>query len=395
MDIITIYKRFENESDEELVYRICKDKEQIGSWQSVANVINELTGNDYGESTYRKKFQAFQKMLEANQSKFIDSDAQLKEIEIQKRELERERIKFRDQRRSWNKQNYENTRFDEVMELLEERLDNFSRTDFSVQKDIPISFDSDSMIVCLSDLHIGQTFSSVFGEYNSDIAKDRLEKYLNEIIAIGKLHNVNRVYVTMLGDCVSGALHKTIEVSNKENVIDQLKLSIEYITSFCYELTKYFNVYLTSSSGNHSRLQAKDLAQHSERLDAFIAWDVCRVLENNDNFHSLLHRSIDDGIADLCIDGKSYLCVHGDWDETSKNGYMKLSSMCGFFPEYVLCGHKHFCMMNQETKFIQSGSLASAGDDYTIEKRLTGKASQMICIVNKNGVKACYPVILS
>lgn len=155
MDIITTYKRFENESDEELVYRICKDKEQIGSWQNVANIINELTGNDYGESTYRKKFQAFQKMLKANLSKFVDSDTQIKEIEIQKRELERERIKFRDQRRSWNKQNYENTRFDEVMELLEERLDNFSRADFSVQKDIPISFDTDSMIVCLSDLHIG------------------------------------------------------------------------------------------------------------------------------------------------------------------------------------------------------------------------------------------------
>lgn len=317
------------------------------------------------------------------------------ELDERLRELERLKIKYRDYKRSWNKQNYENTRFDEVMELLEERLDNFSRTNFSVPENIPVSFENDSMIVCLSDLHIGQTFSSTFGEYNSEIAKHRLEKYLNEIITIGGLHNVNRVFVVMLGDGISGNLHKTLEISNKENVIDQLKLSIEYITSFCYELTKHFNVYFASSSGNHSRLQAKDLAQHSERLDAFIAWDVCRVLSENNNFYSLLHRNIDDGIADLNIDGKYYLCVHGDFDETTKNGYMKLSAMCGFFPEYILCGHKHFCMMNQETKFIQSGSLASCGDDYTVEKRLTGKASQMVCIVNNDGVKACYPVILS
>ena len=85
MIVITSYKRFENESDEELILRICDDKEQIGSWQDVANVINELTGNDFGESTYRKKYQAFKKMLNANQSKFVDSDTQLKEIEIQKR----------------------------------------------------------------------------------------------------------------------------------------------------------------------------------------------------------------------------------------------------------------------------------------------------------------------
>ena len=83
MDDITTYKRFENESTDELIYRICKDKEQIGTWQVVANIINELTGDDFGESTYRKKFQAFQKMLDANQSKFVDSDAQLEEIALQ------------------------------------------------------------------------------------------------------------------------------------------------------------------------------------------------------------------------------------------------------------------------------------------------------------------------
>ena len=64
-----------------------------------------------------------------------------------------------------------------------------------------------------------------------------------------------------------------------------------------------------------------------------------------------------------------------------------LSNTIGFFPDYVCCGHKHFCFYSQESKFIQSGSLASSGDDYCIEKRLSGKASQMVCIVDKNGCK--------
>jgi len=37
------------------------------------------------------------------------------------------------------------------------------------------------MIICLSDLHIGATFKNSDGEYNIDIAKSRLEKYLDEI----------------------------------------------------------------------------------------------------------------------------------------------------------------------------------------------------------------------
>ena len=41
------YKRFENESTDELIYRICQDKDKIGTWQDVANIINELTGDDF------------------------------------------------------------------------------------------------------------------------------------------------------------------------------------------------------------------------------------------------------------------------------------------------------------------------------------------------------------
>lgn len=389
------YKRFENESADELIYRICQDKDKIGTWQDVANVINELTGDDFGESTYRKKFQSFQKMLSANQSKFADSESQLREIEDQIRELERMKIQFRDERRSWNKQNYENSRFDEVMNILVERMDNFAKTDFTPHSSPTIDGDK-NMIICLSDLHIGQCFSSYFGEFNSDIAKERLQKYMNEILNIARDNHVKKAYVFMLGDNISNSLHKTIEVSNKENVIDQLKLSIEYISSFCYELTKHFeHVYLASASGNHSRLQAKDLAQHSERLDAFIAWDVCRTLQYVDNFHSLLHRSIDDGIADINIDGKTYLLIHGDYDTPTKTGYLNLSNIVGFFPDYICCGHKHFCFYSQESKFIQSGSLASSGDDYCIEKRLSGKASQMVCVVDKTGVKSVHPIMLS
>ena len=182
---ISTYKRFENESTDELIYRICQDKEKIGTWQDVANIINELTGDDYGESTYRKKYQSFQKMLSANQSKFADSESQLREIEDQIRELERMKIQFRDERRSWNKQNYENSRFDEVMNLLIERMDNFAKTDFTSHS-APLIDGEKNMIVCLSDLHIGQCFSSYFGEFNSDIAKERLQKYMNEILNIAR-----------------------------------------------------------------------------------------------------------------------------------------------------------------------------------------------------------------
>ena len=393
-------KKLENQTEEQYLWKIGQmvDSGKVESWASINDIVNKELGIDEDkkrdESSFRKRYQAAKKFYDGCFSK-METEEYQKKLDEMNRELARNTIKFRDQRRSWNKQNFIDTRFDEVMDIIEERLDKFAKVDFAPHS-VPAVDGEDSMIICLSDLHIGQCFSSYFGEFDSDIAKSRLQKYMNELLKIAKANKVKNAYVCMLGDNISNSLHKTIEVSNKENVIDQLKLSIEYITSFCYELTRHFeNVYLASASGNHSRLQAKDLAQHSERLDAFIAWDVCRTLKNQDNFHSLLHCSIDDGIAMINIENKSYLLIHGDFDSTNKHGYMKLANMVESFPEYVLCGHRHYCSYSQDTKFIQSGSLAGSGDDYCIEKRLKGHASQMVCICDKTGVKGLFPIILS
>lgn len=394
-------KKLENETEEQYLWKIGQlvDSGKIENWASINDIVNkELLGDDETlwrtESAWRKKYQAAKKFYDGCFSK-MESNEYQEQLDAMNRELARNTIKFRDQRRSWNKQNFMDARFDEVMDIIEERLDDFAKIDFAPHPS-PLVKGDNSMIVCLSDLHIGQCFSSYFGEYNSDIAKIRLQKYMDELLEIARLNNVKDAYVCMLGDDISNSLHKTIEVSNKEDVIGQLKLSIEYITSFCYELTKHFeNVYFASVSGNHSRLQAKDLAQHSERLDAFIAWDVCRTLKNQENFHSLLHCSIDDGIAMIDIYNKSYLLIHGDFDVTNKQGYMKLANMIESFPEYILCGHRHFCSYSQDTRFIQSGSLAGSGCDYTVEKRLKGKASQMVCICNKSGIKGVFPIILN
>lgn len=395
MNIISTYKRFENETDEELIYRICNDKDQIGSWQDVADIINELTGNDYGESTYRKKYQAFQKMLSANQSKFADSDAQLQEIQVQKRELERKKIQFRDERNAWQKQNFIDARVEEKLDLLEEELTSQGRVNFDIHDNVNITSDND-MLVILSDFHIGQCFHSIWGEYNSDIAKQRINQLLSEIVAIQKLHNSEKCYVSLQGDMLSGNIHKTIQVTNRENVIDQIKIASELISSFCYELTRIFSVvFLSSVVGNHTRLDRKDEALHDERLDDIVTWGVELTLKHIDNFH-VLNRKLDSGIADMDIRGKTYIAVHGDMDGYNKSGVSNLCMQLGYVPYAITYGHLHTCAVDETNgvKMIRGGSLAGSGDPYTIEKRLSGKPSQMVCICNKNGVACYYPIEL-
>ena len=104
------YKRYENESEDELILRIGQQKDLIGTWEDVAEVLNKLLGYEYKSSKYRKDFQVFQRMLEANQSKFVDTDVQLEEIKIQTRELSKERQKLSDETVEFNRLSREEAR---------------------------------------------------------------------------------------------------------------------------------------------------------------------------------------------------------------------------------------------------------------------------------------------
>lgn len=317
------------------------------------------------------------------------------EIQMQKRELEREKIKFRDERTAWQKQNYIQARVEHKLDTLEYELSKMGNANFNVHNNTQINSDND-LLVMLSDLHIGQTFKSMFGEFNTDIAKDRLNQYLNEIIDLQKLYNSEKCYVSLQGDIISSSIHKSIQVSNRENVIEQVKIASELISSFCYELTKHFSVvFMQDVSGNHSRIDKKDEAIHDERLDELISWSVENTLKHIENFH-VLKRKLDIGISDFDIRGKFYIGVHGDFDNLSDSGIARLCMMIGFMPYAIISGHKHFPAYTEfnGVKMIQSGSLSGSGCDYTIEKRLSGKPSQTVIVCTDKGIKAIHNIEL-
>nr|DAD59599.1 MAG TPA: DNA polymerase II small subunit [Bacteriophage sp.] len=361
-------------------------------------VNKELFGDD--ESQYRDE-SAYRKACKyardfKNAGIFNSDEEYLKELQIQKRELERKKIQFRDERNAWQKQNYTDARVEEKLNKLELELTSLGRINFDKHNNVSIDSDND-MLIILSDLHIGQTFDSIFGKYNTDVAKDRLNQLLKEIISIRKLHNSKKCYVSLQGDLISGNIHKSIQVSNRENVIEQIKIATELISSFCYELSLHFEtVFMSNVSGNHTRMDRKDDAIHDERLDDIISWAIGLSLKHIDNFH-ILHRNIDTGIADIQIRGKSYISVHGDYDGFNKSGVQNLCLALGYLPYAITYGHMHVCSVDETNgvKMIRGGSLAGCGDSYTIEKRLTGKPSQMICICTNKGVKAYYPVELN
>lgn len=390
------YTRYSGESDEQLLLRMFYDKDVSGnSWNDIAEEMNRLTGNSFGESAYRKKVMAFSKMFESNKEKLVGPDA-ASEMDKKLRELERAKIQYRDWHNSWQKQNYTDARVEQKLDHMEDVLNGIARIEFPDTESAYVDSDNDLLCV-LSDLHIGQTFNNSFGRYDTEIAKERLGEYLSQVLKIAERHNAQNLYVALCGDMISGNIHKSIQVTNRENVIDQIKIAAEYISSFIAQAAPSFKyVVVTGVDGNHSRIDRKDDAIHDERLDSLILWAVDILLSNMHNV-SVLYPTIDNGISELEIRGQTYTIVHGDYDKMTDAGIGKLALMIGHFPANIVLGHNHYSETTERNgvQIIRGGSLPGAGDQNTVERRLCGKPSQMCCVCDENGIVCGYPVKLS
>lgn len=390
------YRRLDGESNLELIYRICSEKELIGTWQDVADILNDLLGEDYTESKYRKDYQSFSKILGANRSKFNNDESQLEEIREAERKLEREKIKFRDERSAWQKQNYVAARVEDKMDRLEAAMKEAGRIQFPAHSCTTPNPSGRELLLLLSDLHIGATFSNYWGSYNTEIAKDRMGQLLEKVRSIMSVEDCAGCTVVLLGDCISGSIHRSIQVTNRESVIDQIKIATELVSSFIYELTKVCKyVEFVSVSGNHSRIDKKEDAIHSERMDDLVEWGIVNKLGHIDNFFTSGNK-LDTSVVVLSILGKEYVAVHGDYDSFAKSGVQNLCTMLKIVPEAVLFGHMHTCAFDEVNgiKMVRGGSLAGSGDDFTVERRLSGSPSQMACVCDDTGIVSYHPIIL-
>lgn len=398
-----ILERKEGETEIQYLWRIGKmvDAGKIGSWKDITPTLNKQLREDdeyYDESAYRKKYQAAKKFYDEIFSQQGDEDFKKEQEEIL-REIKKEKIKLRDERTESNRGIRIEARVEDKLDYFEKIIANQGKIDYKplkpAERELIKTKSNNDLIVMLSDLHIGQTFASAWGKYNLEVAKDRMNQYLNKIIEIKDRHNSENCFVTLQGDMISNSIHKTIAITNRENVIEQVISASEIITAFLAELSKIFNnVTVVSVVGNHSRIDKKEDALKDERLDTLIEWYAKSKLENFENIEFI--EPYDNTFNCFVVRNKHYFVVHGDYDKFDMAGVAKLSMMAGYFPYCILFGHRHFPATTEINgiKLVQSGSFPGAGDDHTIELRLSGKPSQTVLVCNEDGIECNYTVEL-
>lgn len=359
-------------------------------------------GSCFSATEVRKRMYGMKAVIDAIEREGEDairSTDRMSELDRKKIELQAERQKFYDQRNAFNKLVRERSRQEELNEILVKSIQegDLPRLDYEFDPYGVVTQSDNDLLVSLNDIHYGATVENYWNTYNSDICREMMCRYLDRIIQIARTHSSQNCIVWANGDEISGNIHKSITVTNKENVIEQIKGVSELIAEFIAELSKHFvTVTFVSVAGNHSRLDPnKDNALVSERLDDLIEWYLAARLQSFENVIIGGGEKVDETMYLIDVRGKTYCGVHGDFDG-SANKIQALQTMARKPLYAVLSGHLHHCKMDdvQGIRTIMAGSFLGM-DGYCVQKRIYGRPEQMVCVCDETGVRCSYNVSLN
>ena len=378
---------------------LMKEEGEINcTWDDICEFINSAYGLTADSSTYRRKFRKYQETTKDYKEQEVeikeDPDFQKTIKEFFKR-VEHERVRLNDERNAYDRKVKYAARDEAIFDLFREEIRRFNpdyksitRRDNGKQK---------SIYVMLSDIHYGICFDNPLGKYNPELAKSRVLEYADEIIRTQEKEKAQHCFISLMGDMVSGAIHQTIRIENKENIISQVINVSELVAEFIYRISQHFSmVFVNNVSGNHSRLD-KDYGDQlrNERLDELVPWYCKTKLEKCQNVY-FSENQYDSTFGDFLIYGKHYICVHGDLDNDLIRNAQRIESYIGQPVYCILAGHMHVSESRMDSIItIRNGCVCGSGDDYTMRKRLFGKPTQTFFIIDETGITSIHPVVLS
>ena len=391
-------KRKENETKLQYFKRITDNRKELdidyAEWSSA--ILGE---ERYGSENSRKMFYMVEKLLkqiDEEQVNNISDNEILKEIEEKTKELEIMKIQYRDMRREYNKYLRDDARWRNILDIVSEGIKNIKTTKQLVRYDniCKTSSNNEAVLIC-SDWHTGAKFNNVFGQYNYEIEKKRVNELLSKTIEYCKTNDVKTLHLELLGDMLSGAIHISSKVEAEEDVISQLMFLMNLLEDFINELSNNIEeVKVYTSIGNHSRIFDFDKNQEGENFERLIPFYLSKRFEGVSNIHIMKENNVDDHITLFEVKGMNIIGVHGDLDKPNKV-VDNMIKMLKVIPEEFHIGHFHsdFEKTEYDIELCVNGSLQGT-DSYAKRIRKTGKPMQKLRIYNDEGCLMEYKIKL-
>lgn len=365
-------------------------------------------GQHFSSDVARRMFYGSRRTLDLVARDRMDSRTNadtINELNEKINEFKREKQKFFDQRREYNKMQAEAGRREHLYERLSEAAENLSQTVGGVFDESLIDTEdsNNEAVLVLSDWHYGMTTHNAFNTYNTDICKERVQNVITKAAKRITQNNCSKLYIVILGDLVHGAIHSSARVASEELTADQLMQVSEILAQAIIYLSKYVNeteVYITY--GNHARtIQSKSDSIHRDNMERLIPWWLeTRILAEEHTVGDLGINVVPESDTEFIlfnVCGHDICASHGDLDGIKASPRM-LSTLFhkkyGKDIEYILLGDKHHREDFEElgVTSMLCGALCGS-DDYANDKRLFSTPSQLLLIFNPDeGLDAEYRI---
>ena len=413
---LNLLRRRDDESVEEYTDRVCKLKQDYRlTWEELKDIINSQTGENRSESYYRK---GYNRKLRMEQSDTIAKDLEVScddslcgEDEPQEEDtlmrIQKERIKLSEYRVQTNADLRRIAREETLIEIAREFADKMSAKkmlevpsdDFDdVERD---PHNRNSAILAISDWHYGIVVENYWNRYDPDIARQRICKLRDEVIARCYSENVGELNIVNLGDLICGRIHLPLRLQSRFDVVTQIMEVSEILCEFITDIAvkcQWLHINYYDCVDNHSRLEPdKNNSLELETLARLTKWymkaRLCRMCEKG--VVSIYDNDYGNDI--VCFDCKGYSIagVHGDKDTPNKV-VEGISLMTHRSFDLILTAHFHHfsCDERTETVVVSNGSLMGT-DEYARKLRLSARPSQnLIIVTDKSVVDSICRIIL-
>lgn len=393
-------KRSTNEDIRDYKIRLAKNKDVYGlSWEDIAVLLNYETGNNYGESAYRKEIVPFLAGMNFQVEKSLgksDSDL-VNEIEEKTRELKKERVKVQTEKLEYNKWIREQSR----MEMFEDNVVKAINDCMYPLDNIPKINDSDTdindraSVLLISDMHYGKDYEikglkgEILNSYSPEIFEDRMWSLLETVVRNLKKENMKHLHIFNLADSIDGILRANSQLMKlRYGILDSAMLFTNFMANWLNELSRYVTIDYYQSTGNHSDWRILDGGKGNyphENAERMIGWALTSMLKDNDNI--TIHEEEIQGLIYTNILGFDILASHGDKEkknlENSIKDYVALYN-CNI--DYFLVGHKHHAMENNvaiNKEIIQAPSIIGI-DDFSVSLKKSANAGAKMFILEKD-----------
>lgn len=298
--------------------------------------------NVYSSENLRKFYYVFEKIIDnIDDSVEITEEDLIKELDLKKKEIMKERYKLQATKVEENRYNRRDARRELFYENIKDCIERLPLPDF---KDIPYSYQNDKeYIVGMGDFHFGANFDSQNNNYSREECKTRLEKLSYALKCEIFNNDIYKIKIINVADTIQGILRLTDLQLNEIPVVECVVEISRLLAEFLNNLSEFCKIdYYHCSAANHSQTRplgskASELA--AEDLEKIIVSYISDLVANNPRV--TVHSDLDKDYLCFNIFDFKAIIMHGHQIKNVKDAIKDLSNLHREFYDFCFLGHRH------------------------------------------------------